>query len=156
MFKKRRAAIVQACEHLKAFVSTTVDRYHEQAVDPATVKLALWNEVQRTVQQLQPVAFQDVAWFRVSTPIPGAFQTRHVLDILDSFGTVLSVFRLGARQASVAPGGLSQTDDAPLPTTPTVVYVTARMRTAVEAAAAVLALETKGFEVRDWWYGGAY
>jgi len=136
-----RKTSVQAVEHLKAYIDSVLNWHFEGAVDGATAKLLLWDEVQRTMYGKGEWA--RVAWFRIASVGDVAL----AISVVESQGNVLSVYCVGARKPSLVAEAVAT---APAQE---VLYITAKLGSAVDAARTVAELQLRGFEVRDWWFG---
>jgi len=128
----------RATEHLKSWVSEVIDKYHETEVNPAQVKLLIWDEIQTTLFSLKPKHFQDVLWLRVAVPNgdngdPEA--SVKLFEIID--GEVLASRFLGPRESG---------DQG-------VFYITVLAGNIREAVDIVDCLVNEGYNVRDWSYG---
>ncbi len=123
---------VRAAEHLKNWVSETIDKYHDSDVNPAQVKLLIWDEIQATLFGLKPKHFQNVLWLRVSKD---NIEIKSLFEHID--GEILSSRCLGPR---------NEKDSS-------VFYITILVPNAKAAIEIVDNLTSDGYTVRDWSYG---
>lgn len=123
---------IRAVEHLKGWVSEVIDKYHNTDVNPAQVKLLIWNELESTIFELKPKHFKNVLWLRVAVKED---EPKILFDCINK--EILSSRYLGPREEG---------DSG-------VFYITVLVLNIKDAVETVDSLIKEGYNVRDWSYG---
>ena len=130
-------AAVRAAEHLKAWVSEVLDKYHEGCINGAEAKLSIWDEIQTTLSSVKPKHFEDLLWARVQVPDGDPELARLMFEVFAKDTVIVSARYLGPQEGS---------DYG-------VFYVAASAGNIHKAAEVVDCLVNEGFHIRDWTFG---